>query len=287
MKIFISWSGTRSKSFATDFTDWIRCVIQGVRPWISTQDIPNGSIWFNEIAEELSDTQRGFICLTKENLCNPWLLFEAGALFKGLPTSRVCTILIGIAPEEVPSPLGQFNHTKTTKDDIWKLVHEINQEMKEQAMKPMTLKSVFEKYWDDFQVFSRKAEEIKIDAVPANDFTEKQMLAEILALVRNQGRANSSMGSSDPVKDDFLAYSRWYDAVEKSGSITLYLDNLRDGFNHVQSQLAKPMSILERQNWESLRGRAMALLFKAEFQAKAEAEFQAKVEQLDQLDQRS
>lgn len=240
MKIFVSWSGIRSKVFATGFTAWIRCVIQGARPWISTQDIPNGAIWFNQIAEQLSDTRIGVICLTKENFRSEWILFEAGALFKGLSTSRVCTILIGIQPEEVPSPLGQLNHAKTTKEGIHKLVREINQEMKERSLDPMTLDSVFEKYWPDFEAFLCEAEKIEIEAVPANEFSEKQMMAEILALVRVQSKG------LNPFPERFLVSElediiEFVDEMEKSPSLrtSKLITELQSRANLIKNQQNK------------------------------------------------
>ena len=34
MKVFMSWSGTRSKATAELLCDWTKCVIQALRPWI-------------------------------------------------------------------------------------------------------------------------------------------------------------------------------------------------------------------------------------------------------------
>ncbi len=93
MKIFISWSGDLSKTVAQHLGDWLKGVIQATEPWISTKNIDSGSVWFNKIRTELKDTSTGIVCLTKENLKQPWLLFEAGALAKGSDASRVCTLL--------------------------------------------------------------------------------------------------------------------------------------------------------------------------------------------------
>jgi hypothetical protein len=50
MEIFISWSGNRSKAIAELLKRWIKQVLQGTQPWISTQDIESGSLWFSELA---------------------------------------------------------------------------------------------------------------------------------------------------------------------------------------------------------------------------------------------
>ncbi|MGL6401348.1 toll/interleukin-1 receptor domain-containing protein [Aeromonas hydrophila] len=111
MKVFLSWSGERSRLVATLLDEWLRCVLQAIRPWISTKDIDRGALWFNEIQDQLQDTTTGIICLTQENKERPWILFEAGALAKGLSTSRVCTLLVDLKPSDIKDPLAQLNHT--------------------------------------------------------------------------------------------------------------------------------------------------------------------------------
>lgn len=97
MKVFLSWSGTRSREIAKLLSDWLSCVIQALQPWVSDRDLDRGSLWFGEINDQLKDTTVGIICLTQENKDRPWILFEAGALAKGLSTARVCTLLIDLA----------------------------------------------------------------------------------------------------------------------------------------------------------------------------------------------
>lgn len=111
MKIFISWSGRRSQAVAEMLNDWIKCVLQASRPWLSTRDIDRGALWFSEIHDQLRDTSVGIICLTQENKERPWILFESGALAKGLSSNRVCTFLIDLKPSDLQDPLAQFNHT--------------------------------------------------------------------------------------------------------------------------------------------------------------------------------
>lgn len=151
MGVFISWSGERSNLIAEYLRQWLMYVLQACDPWLSSQDIENGSIWNNEINEQLQAHTMGIICLTKENLHAPWILFEAGALAKGLKTSRVYTLLIELKPEDIDSPLDQFNHTfANDEQSMFNMIVSINHYMK----KPLdheTLKNVFKKYWGDFE----------------------------------------------------------------------------------------------------------------------------------------
>ena len=116
MKIFISWSGPRSKAMAEALKDWLPNVIQSIDPWVSSSDIDAGMRWTPALAEELQQTQLGIICLTIENLSAPWLLFEAGALSKIIDKTRVCPYLMGLEPTEVTGPLAQFQAVKAEKD---------------------------------------------------------------------------------------------------------------------------------------------------------------------------
>ena len=118
MKIFISWSGDRSRAVAELLRDWIKCVLQATQPWISARDIDRGAIWFSEIGNQLQDCTVGIICITQENKNKPWILFEAGALAKGLTSSRVCTLLVDLTPADLQNPLAQFNHTNNDRDGM-------------------------------------------------------------------------------------------------------------------------------------------------------------------------
>lgn len=79
MKVFLSWSGERSKVVAKSLSEWLEQVLQAVEPWIST-DIEKGKRWDGEISQKLEQSKVGIICLTKDNLESTWLHFEAGAI---------------------------------------------------------------------------------------------------------------------------------------------------------------------------------------------------------------
>src|SRR5262249_10267255 len=105
MKIFISWSGERSKRVAEALRAFLQDVNQNVEPWLSETDIGAGSRWGDELAKQLEQTSFGIICLTREAANSSWLLFEAGALSKSVIGSRVCPYLIGIEPKKLEGPL--------------------------------------------------------------------------------------------------------------------------------------------------------------------------------------
>ena len=126
MKVFISWSGQRSKQLGEALRDWLPAVIQAVKPYFTPEDIDKGSRWEGEIARELSDSHFGLLCLTPENLNAPWLLFEAGALSKNLDKSKVCPLLYSLEPADVAFPLAQFQAAKFEKGEILRIVRIMN-----------------------------------------------------------------------------------------------------------------------------------------------------------------
>lgn len=186
MNVFLSWSGSKSQAVAEEFNTWLQCVLQSVKPWISTSGIEGGSLWFDEISSQLSDSGVGIIFLTEDNKNNPWILFEAGALAKGLKLNRVCTFLIDLEPQDIHNPLSNFNHTFTNKDSIYKLVATLNSRLdKDHSLSIDVLTKVFEKYWPDLD---SKIQEIKeknpsIETPKSRDREEK--IDEILLITRS------------------------------------------------------------------------------------------------------
>jgi hypothetical protein len=130
---------------------WLKCVLQATRPWLSTRDIDRGALWFSEIHDQLKDTSVGIVCLTQENKNRPWILFEAGALAKGLSSDRVCTFLIDLKPADLEDPLAQFNHTLPERSSLWELVRTLNNCLTTDALDERILTQVFATYWSQFE----------------------------------------------------------------------------------------------------------------------------------------
>lgn len=185
MKVFVSWSGQRSKAVAEIISDWIKCVLQASQPWISTRDIDKGAIWFSEISDQLKDTAAGIVCLTQENKNKPWILFETGALAKGLSTSRVCTFLIDLESTDVEDPLAQFNHTFPERTSMWGLASSLNNCLELNRLDERILRQVFDTYWPQFEENFAKALKDNLPTEISVPRTEDSMLAEILSNTRS------------------------------------------------------------------------------------------------------
>ena len=187
MKVFLSWSGTRSREIANLLSDWLCCVIQASRPWVSSRDLDRGSLWFGEINDQLKDTSVGIICLTQENKNRPWILFEAGALAKGLSTARVCTLLIDLEPKDIEDPLAQFNHTFPTKESVLGLVRTLNGTLGSASLDIRILEQVFNTYWPQFESRFKEILATTESIGPSKPRPKEDVLGEILENTRVLG----------------------------------------------------------------------------------------------------
>jgi hypothetical protein len=201
MNIFVSWSGERSHQVAKLLNTWIQCVLQSVNPWLSSKDIDKGSLWFTEINNQLSTCQNGIICLTKSNLSKPWILFEAGALAKGLSSNRVYTFLIDLNPSEIKDPLAQFNHTTPSEIDMYHLITTINNNLEPHSLKENILANVFRMYWPQFELeFSKIMEATKNENMNESRSSD-DILNEILYSVRNLDKRTRNLENIDKTNE--------------------------------------------------------------------------------------
>lgn len=184
MKVFISWSGDLSKNVAQLLREWLGNVLQFVEPWMSASDIEKGSVWFGDISRELSNDSFGLLCITRENMTAPWVLFEAGALFKGLGTNRVCPILIDLPATDLKPPLSQFNAAQPNRDDMCKLVASINSSVADDGLPEAKLHAAFERWWDVFEGKLRTILEAGKPSNPPPSRSTEDMVVEVLHITR-------------------------------------------------------------------------------------------------------
>jgi hypothetical protein len=151
MKVFISWSGEVSKKAAEAVRNWLPSVLQLVRPYFTPADVDKGTRWSTEIGKELESSEVGLLCITRDNLQSPWVMFEAGALSKSLDKAHVCPLLFGIQNTDLSGPLKQFQTTAFTKEEFQKLITVINGRLGENKLTPKVLDSVFEKWWPELE----------------------------------------------------------------------------------------------------------------------------------------
>lgn len=183
-KVFISWSGELSNKLAEALRHWLPGVLQFVKPYFTPSDIEKGTKWGSEILSELGDSDIGIICLTKENLEKPWILFEAGALSKNFEKSRVCTLLFGIETTDLKGPLTIFQTTKFEKSDFKKLVNIINSSGGDSKLEDTVLDSVFKMWWGKLEQDVQSIMENHREGETSGHRTERDILEEVLELSR-------------------------------------------------------------------------------------------------------
>src|SRR4051812_47467943 len=125
--VFVSWSGDRSRMLAEALRDWLRKVMPDVDLWVSSQDIKAGLQWGRELDGALGSRNVGILCLTRENLAAPWIMYEAGCLARSVDDDRrVIPYLLGVPRTEVTAPLSQFQMADADQEGTRSLVKSIN-----------------------------------------------------------------------------------------------------------------------------------------------------------------
>lgn len=122
MRVVLSWSGERSRTVARALWEWLPRVLYFVEPWMSERDIHAGERWQLEVAAALEEAGFGILCVTRESVTAPWLLYEAGALSR----TPVVPLLIGIQAADITGPLAQFQAKTLDRQGCHDLVISIN-----------------------------------------------------------------------------------------------------------------------------------------------------------------
>lgn len=201
MNVFISWSGDRSKKIALHLKEWLPAVLHFVEPWVSSEDIHKGTRWGTELAKALESTHTGILCLVSENLSEPWLNFEAGALSKSIAVGRIHPFLVGVEPSALPGPLAQFQATRFSKEDMRKLIRSLNAEAEKATLPTDKVDQSFDICWPDLE---KRLNPLLIDE-PGNQasrkqevLTEEQDLTEIEDIVLDQiAHSSTGLGMDD------------------------------------------------------------------------------------------
>jgi hypothetical protein len=224
VKIFISWSGEPSRMIAKSFSKWLKMVVQQVDPWMSDDHIQSGARWNEALARVLRDTDYGILCVTRQNQAAPWLLFEAGALAKGLDGAHVVPMCIDMPPSELdPGPLTSFQGRRFVDDDVRRLVHDINA-LVESPLPPEQLDELFDALWQrlkddiDAATVAARQQPIKFKR------TTEEMLAELVDRVRDiQRRSSLDKGDVARLEDSVILLDRAVSDVPHLEEVAVHL----------------------------------------------------------------
>jgi TIR domain len=191
-KIFISWSGEKSKNIALVLKEWVPLILPSVEAFVSDEDIEKGSRSLNIISSELQEARYGIFCLTAENLSSPWIYFEAGAISKTIDNSRIMPILFDIEGSDISkgNPLLQFQYTTFEKGDFLKCLKAVNGCCGDQAIIETNLAIMLDSFWE--KIYSavesaiKNATTIEGNTSRTKSVKDRDILEEILKEVRSQ-----------------------------------------------------------------------------------------------------
>jgi len=187
VKVFISWSGEKSKAVAQALNDWIPDVLQYVTPFMSDAGIDAGARPLDEIEQELGKAKFGIICVTSDNYLAPWLNFEAGAISKklGLEVTRVAPLLVDLDTNDVNTPLKQFQMKKLDKDGVYQVIRSINKMALadgESGLEEARLTTALDRCWPALQLEIEAAKAISPPVLVTRTADDK--IDEVLESVR-------------------------------------------------------------------------------------------------------
>lgn len=186
MDVFLSWSGETSKRVAELLRDWLPTVIQSVKPWISSRDIPSGKRWFEQISNTTNTYSFGLFCLTPENIDSKWIHFEAGALSNTQRESYIAGLLIqGLSPSQISGPLSQFQHVELNKPGMKKIITDINSSIENGQISEKVLSQVFERSWPELAAQYKNILASSSLQEPVPERPTQDILKEILQITRD------------------------------------------------------------------------------------------------------
>lgn len=162
MRIFVAWSGLRSKKIAEALHQWLPCVMNDLSTWVSSVNVHGGTRWREQLSARLKDCDLGILCLTPENLRSDWLLFEAGALAASSNLKVVCPYLLDISVSALPTPLEQFQAVPATKEGTHCLVESI-------ARSKGDFKHALDVFEDSWPTLSKAIEEARAMPTPEDE----------------------------------------------------------------------------------------------------------------------
>lgn len=201
MKVFISWSGSRSKDLANALRQWLPMVLQYVEPWVSDKDISAGERWAQAISGELDASNFGIICITPENINSEWILFESGALSKSMLDAKVIPLLFGLELSDLSGPLSQFQALKVEEAGVMEVIRAINKVAEKPASSEI-VDQLVPTLWPQLQETLSKIPEI----APAEKHQrpQREIMEELVTGVRGLSSKMRDMNSETSDKERFV-----------------------------------------------------------------------------------
>lgn len=210
MKVFISWSGKRSKALAFAVKEWLPLILQYAKPWVSDKDISAGDRWAQAIAGELENSNFGILCITPENINSQWILFEAGALSKSMLDSKVIPLLFDLELSDLSGPLSQFQASKVDEQGMLEVARAINSCSENKAL-DTAIEALVPALWPRL--------EDELNNIPEKQVSEKHMrpqteiLEDLVSQVRGLG-ARMRDADAETVEREIRSSGRRFEGLD-------------------------------------------------------------------------
>ena len=176
MRVFVSWSGDRSKAAALGLRSLLEATFPEVVDVFISDQIDAGEMWALRLETELKQSEFGVVCLTEDNFQVPWLLFEAGAIATKFGRARVVPYWIDDLPVGAEkSPLAHFQRMPATHEGTLGLLKSINA-ARETPRDSQKLAIQFDRWWPDLE----KILKCLHAGEPANARSERELWETIL-----------------------------------------------------------------------------------------------------------
>ncbi len=191
MRVFLSWSGEKSKQVADSLRELLPLVINELQPFVSSKDISSGTRWQSEVAKELEASNFGIVCVTRDNQNSTWLNFEAGALAKVVESSRLVPLAVDLKVSDIGLPIGQFQSQPASRIGLQSLLISINKSLPT-PLPDRQIEKALDLSWPDFEAVLAGL----VADVPQSDTidsvrSERDLLEEVLNTVRSVAQAHS------------------------------------------------------------------------------------------------
>jgi hypothetical protein len=229
--VFLSWSKEPSGSIARELQAWIRSVIPTVEVFLS-KDIEKGREWGSTLKVNLSNACFGMICITKNNINEPWILFEAGALYRNFDITRVAPILFGVRPADLGLPLAQLQATLFNEEDMRFLAATINQATSIPLPRDFVDQQAG-RVWSEFSkkiesILGREEEPLSKPEAPPSGAELQEMLSRTTEMVQSIYRIVSQSGSSVQISPRVKHRISLNEKNEETNSINTYTRILKN-----------------------------------------------------------
>ena len=147
-------------------------------------------MWRKVLAEACQEADFGIVCLTRDNIYNPWIHFEAGAIFRDFDKPRVIPVVLG--QEKVQQPFSDLQVCQADRDGIFRVLERMAEATPDKLAR---CRKLHERFWEDLErSFERAMEEIVKNPPPPPP--QKEILQEVLGHVRELSK-RLDMDTSD------------------------------------------------------------------------------------------